>query len=90
MIDFLQPRPFLKKQVAKIPLMILKQIPSKNKYGIVLNLDSNGEVKQSLHDPSGHVYAVSSIIRRDNVLYIGSLFGDYIAKYTLPDISASK
>ncbi|MFC5470137.1 SMP-30/gluconolactonase/LRE family protein [Cohnella suwonensis] len=85
-VDFLQSRSFLKKQMAKLPYGLLKKIPTIKRYGYVLRLDSNGEIKQTLHDPSGNVYAISSVVKKENTLYFGTLFGDFVGQYTLEDV----
>ncbi len=46
-VDLMQPRAFLKHQLAKIPLQILGNIPNleSNRYRLIL--DENGNLKQS-------------------------------------------
>ncbi len=84
-IDTLQPKPFIKKQVAKIPFNVLREIPAlkRNRYGLILVLDQNGSIVQSLQDPTGRVYATSSAHPYQGYLYIGTLYGDDIARYPL-------
>jgi sugar lactone lactonase YvrE len=83
MIDKLQPQAFLKKQVAKIPLRILRAFPAlpMNHYGLVLVLDETGSIRQSLHDPTGRIYAISSARVYEGYLYLGTLLGNGIARY---------
>lgn len=84
-IDNLHPRPFIKKQMAKIPFNVLKAIPAlkRNRYGLILVLDQNGDIVQSLQDPTGRVYATSSAHPYKGYLYLGTLYGDDIARYPL-------
>jgi hypothetical protein len=76
---------FLKNQIAKIPFNILHDFPDwkRNRYGLVLVLDQNGNTKKSLHDPSGRVYATSSANPRGAYLFIGSLYGNGVARYLM-------
>jgi sugar lactone lactonase YvrE len=84
-IDMLQPNPFIKNQVAKIPFNILKGIPAlkSNRFGLILELDQKGLIEQSLQDPTGRVYVTSSANPYKGFLYIGTLYGDAIARYPL-------
>lgn len=50
--------------------LVLQYLP---KYGLVVEVDEEGQVLQSLHDPTGQVIpAVSEVEDRDGVLYFGS------------------
>jgi sugar lactone lactonase YvrE len=84
-IDKLQPNPFLKDQVAKLPSPFLVAIPAlkPNRYGFLLQLDSSGSMQRSLQDPTGRVYATSSATPYQGSLYIGTLYGDAIAQFKL-------
>jgi sugar lactone lactonase YvrE len=82
-IDTLQPRPYWKKQLAKLPYAFLKRVPTMNRYGLAVRLSAEGQVKETLHDPQGNVYGVSSVVRQANALYFGTLFGDSIARLEL-------
>jgi sugar lactone lactonase YvrE len=82
-LDNLQSNSFLKNQVAKIPYSVLVAFPGwkKNRYGVVLILSKNGNILESLQDPTGRVYSTSSAHPYKDYLYIGSLYGDGIARY---------
>ncbi len=84
-LNTLHPNPFLKNQIAKIPFNILRDFPDwkRNRYGLVLKLDQNGNIKKSLHDPSGRVYATSSANPHGGYLFIGSLYGHGVARYLM-------
>ncbi|XP_071962813.1 adipocyte plasma membrane-associated protein-like isoform X2 [Antedon mediterranea] len=81
--DFLSNRPFIKSYLSKIiPLELLpRYLP---KYGLIVELDRLGNIKQSLHDPSGEVVpACSEILDTGDSLYLGSYDKNYIAKIDL-------
>lgn len=79
--DSLHPHPWLKNQMAKLPES-LRVKPQK--YGFVLELDENGEVLRSLHDPLGEHYSfITSAQERNGRLYLGSLTENSIASLSL-------
>ncbi|MDD5711445.1 MAG: SMP-30/gluconolactonase/LRE family protein [Smithellaceae bacterium] len=80
--DMLQPHPFLKAQMAKLPKALW---PKPEPYGLVVALDENGHITQSLQDPTGkHLKEVTSAREYGGYLYLGSLHNDRIGKYKLP------
>ncbi len=79
-IDTLQPRPYWKKQIAKLPYALLKRVPTMNRYGLAVRLNAEGQVTETLHDRQGDVYGVSSVVRQGDTLYLGTLFGDSVAR----------
>jgi len=81
-VDLLHIFPFLKTQFAKLPKFFrLKPKP----YGLVLALDEQGKIMQSLHEPTGkHLKEITSAREYDGYLYLGSLGNDRIGKYKLP------
>lgn len=83
MIDRIQSSVFLKSQMAKIPIKILRNFPNlpPNRYGLILILNENGNIQQSLHDPSGTIYAISSARSHNGFIYIGTLLGTDLARY---------
>jgi len=85
LIDSLQPNPFIKNQLAKIPFNVLKDFSTlkSNRFGLILELDQKGSIVQSLQDSTGRVYATSSANPYKGFLYIGTLSGDAIARYPL-------
>lgn len=79
--DFLAPRPLLKKMVANLPRALW---PKPAPYGLAIEIDEDGKILQSLHDPSGEtVHQVTSVHERDGVLYFGHLHRDRISKVAL-------
>jgi len=80
--DKLQPSPFLKAQMSKLPKFLW---PKPEPYGLVLALDEQGKIIQSLHDPTGkHLMEITSAREFGGYLYLGSLHNDRIGKYKLP------
>jgi len=81
-MDRLHPFPFLKAQMAKLPRALW---PNPKPYGLVLALDEQGEIIQSLHDTSGkYLREITSAREYGGYLYLGSLHNDRIGKYKLP------
>jgi len=51
-------------------------------YGFIIQLNSEGEIVESLHDPSGKsLSGITNVVERDGKLYIGTLEGDAIGVY---------
>lgn len=79
--DKLHPYPFIKAQISKLPKALW---PKPKPYGLVLALDEQGEIIQSLHDPTGkHLKEITSAREYGGYLYLGSLHNDRIGKYKL-------
>ena len=78
--DFLAPRPLLAKMVANLPRALW---PKPAPYGLVIEVDEQGQILQSLHDPDGGVYEVTSVHERDGALYLGHLHRDRITRVPL-------
>lgn len=83
LMDKIQPNAWLKEQIAKLPLNLLNKIPNMqgNRYGMILILDENGNIKESLQDPTGRIYAISSAREYNGFIYISTLLGEDIARY---------
>jgi len=81
-MDTLHPFAFLKAQMSKLPKALW---PKPKPYGLVLALDEEGNILQSLHEPTGtHLKEITSAREHDGYLYLGSLHNDRIGKYPLP------
>ena len=49
-----------------------------------MQVSKEGEIMQSLHDPTGkHAYSISSAHEHDGKLYLGSLVAPYMLAVTL-------
>lgn len=80
--DALQGRPWVKRQLGKFPEALFESI-SVDPYGLVLRLDADGEVVDSLHDPAGDVFGITSATPHEDALYLGSLFGERVTRHRL-------
>jgi sugar lactone lactonase YvrE len=81
-LDTLHAFPFLKAQMSKLPKALW---PKPKPYGLVLALNEQAQITQSLHDPVGeHLKEITSAQEYDGYLYLGSLNNDRIGKYKLP------
>jgi sugar lactone lactonase YvrE len=79
--DFLAPRPLLKRMVANLPRAFW---PKPDPYGLIIELDEQGNIIRSLHDASGaYVEQVTSVHERDGKLYLGHLHRDRITRVGL-------
>lgn len=59
--------------------------PKPKPYGLVLALDEQGKIIQSLHEPTGkYLKEITSAREYGGYLYLGSLHNDQIGKYKLP------
>jgi sugar lactone lactonase YvrE len=82
LMDAIHPYPLLKGIVAKTPKVFW---PKPKPYGFVLALDEQGQITQSLQDPTGrHLMEITSVNEHQGFLYLGSLHNDRIGKYRLP------
>jgi sugar lactone lactonase YvrE len=80
--DMLQPVPFLKSQLTKLPRSLW---PKPKPYGLVLALDEYGQILRSLHDVAGkQLKEITSATENGGFLYLGTLDGDRIGRYKLP------
>ena len=80
--DKLHPSPFRKNLLSKVPPALW---PKPNPYGLVLELDAQGNIIQSLHDPTGeYLKGITSAQEYGGYLYLGSLNNDRIGKYKVP------
>ncbi len=84
-LAWLQERPFVKNQVAKVlPLLLsLGAVPDTGP-GIVVALDETGHIVQTFQDPEGEVVSlVTTAELHDGDLFLGSIAGDWIARCEL-------
>jgi sugar lactone lactonase YvrE len=68
-LDRIGPNPFLRKMMMRLPEFAQ---PAPVRYGMVVELDLDGQVLRSLHDPTGDVAFVTSVMERDGDLYLGT------------------
>ena len=83
-VDRLHPFPVLKAQMSKLPKVFW---PKPKPYGLVLALNEQGRIPQSLHEPTGeHLKEIISARVYGGYLYLGSLHNDRIGKWKLPNM----
>ncbi|KAI6207192.1 Adipocyte plasma membrane-associated protein [Aphelenchoides fujianensis] len=84
LFDKLGPFPWVRKLLASaLPEKYLGQIFAlvKSSYGLVLEMDTNGKIIGSYHDPEGQVIAdVSQVSDDKDHLYLGSFHSNFIAQ----------
>ena len=72
---------FAKRVVYRLPAFLQ---PRPEPYGLVVELDEDGEVLRSFHDPGGEVFGgVTSAKERDSVLYFGTLEQEWLGRMEL-------
>jgi sugar lactone lactonase YvrE len=81
-LDGLQPHPFLKKVVWRLPNFLQ---PNIKRYAFVLGLDSNGKVIQNLQDASPQCFAqIANVVEHKGTLYFGSIGESAIGRLPAP------
>ena len=80
--DALHPHPWLKRLLAKLPRFAW---PRPKPYGLVLEVDEEGRILRSLHDPGGRrVPQITTAREHDGFLYLGTLDRSWVGKLPLP------
>jgi sugar lactone lactonase YvrE len=70
-LDWLQPHPFLKKMVLRLPNFLQ---PNIKRYAFALGLDVNGKVVKNLQDPSPNCFTqIANVVEHKGELYFGSI-----------------
>jgi sugar lactone lactonase YvrE len=82
LLDRIHHHPWLVRQVGRLPEWVLASV-SPDAYGLVLEMDADGEITGSMHDPTGGVHYVTSATPREGALYLGTLVGDGVYRYDL-------
>lgn len=84
-LDGLQPHPFFKKVVLRLPNFLQ---PNIKRYGFALALDSNGRVVRNLQDPSTQCFTqIANVVEHKGNLYFGSIGESAIGRLPLPATS---
>ncbi|MCC6909054.1 MAG: SMP-30/gluconolactonase/LRE family protein [Phycisphaerales bacterium] len=82
-LDFVHPRPWLKRAMCRLPRSML---PKPQHSGLVLGLDLDGAPVEMLRDPSGeHFSLITSVEEHDGMLYLGSLSRPNFARAPRPE-----
>lgn len=80
-LDQMLPHPLLRKVVMRLPDAIK---PKPQPYGYVLSLDENGNILETLQDPSPEAfYPATSVEEHDGSLFVGSLLDRGILRVSL-------
>lgn len=83
-MDAMHPYPFLKKITSRLPRFLW---PKPSPYGLVLEMDGNGKILRSLHDPDGSNLKQITGARDDGrYLYLGGLYADQVGVLELSEI----
>ena len=57
------------------------------KYGLLIEIDNEGNILRSFHDPTGKVVpSVSEVEEHDGILYMGSYYLPYISTLDLREL----
>lgn len=80
LLDFLMPRPFLRKVLLRIPGFLR---PGPARHGFVIALDDEGRIVHNLQDPGGAYAPVTSAVRVGEWLYLGSDRDDALGRIRL-------
>lgn len=68
--------------MGRLPVWLLERtLP--DPYGLVLQMDADGEIHHSLHDPTGGTAFITSAIPHEGALYLGSIQADGVYRYDL-------
>lgn len=79
--DRIHPYPFLKKLLARLPKSFR---PEPEHYGLVVQLDAQGRLMRSLHDPTGaRLREITSAREHHGFLYCGTLNDDHLGRIKL-------
>ena len=68
-VDRMGPKPFLRKVTLRLPQSMH---PAPTRYGLAIEVAADGSPIRSLHDPTGDVAFVASVMERGGELYLGS------------------
>lgn len=85
--DALQPYPFIKNIITALPKDWWVRPEA---YGLVVKMDESGEIRESLHDPSGELGFITNAVEKDGWLYLATLKGDWVGRIKLDTIKLQK
>jgi len=87
--EFLGPYPTIRRLLLQlIPSTLLGKFfgVTSVEHGLVIEVDTNGKILSSLHDPTGVVRETSQVTDDGEFLYIASFHRDFIAKIRKPKV----
>jgi sugar lactone lactonase YvrE len=79
-LDRVHRHPWLVRQMGRLPRSVMGQV-TPDPYGLVVEMDADGDIVDSHHDPTGSVHYVTSATPQDGALYLGTLVGDGVYRY---------
>ncbi|MET3211225.1 UNVERIFIED_CONTAM: sugar lactone lactonase YvrE [Paenibacillus sp. PvR008] len=74
-VDQMHKSPWLAGMMAKLPQSLLSGASAPVKHGLAVELNPQGKLIGSWHDPEGSVYGVTTVVNHDGYLYIGTAPG---------------
>ncbi|XP_074649550.1 adipocyte plasma membrane-associated protein-like isoform X2 [Tubulanus polymorphus] len=83
LLEWASTRPWFKKYLTKVvpQVLLFKAVPS---YGLIVEINQNGKIRRSYHDPDAEVLSsVSQVTEFNKVLYLGSYYLPYISMVDL-------
>ncbi|MEL6863734.1 MAG: SMP-30/gluconolactonase/LRE family protein [Bacteroidota bacterium] len=83
-LDQIMDKPFLRKIIVRLPKSLR---PAPERYGFILGLDQNGQIKYNLQDPNGKYAQISSVQQFGDKLYLGSLAENGVGVFDLTTLS---
>jgi 2-keto-4-pentenoate hydratase/2-oxohepta-3-ene-1,7-dioic acid hydratase in catechol pathway/sugar lactone lactonase YvrE len=81
LVDRLMPHPAPRRVAALLPDRLQ---PAAQRYGLVVRLDADGVITQSLHGPSGSYREIVGVRQHDGWLYLGSLQETAVGRVPVP------
>ncbi|WP_328801556.1 SMP-30/gluconolactonase/LRE family protein [Paenibacillus sp. LX16] len=74
-VDQMHESPWLAGMMAKLPQSLLSGASAPVKHGLAVELNPQGKLIGSWHDPEGSLYGVTTAVNHDGYLYIGTAPG---------------
>lgn len=81
-IDKYDDNPFWRKVMIRLPESMR---PSPEPYGMVVGINSEGQVLHNLQAPSGKLYTTTGLVETDSDLYVTSLTAPFLARVNKAD-----
>lgn len=79
LLDRIHPSPFLKRVALRLPRWAQ---PAPRRYALVLRVDDEGRVLESLHDPAGGYAAIANVVEDAGGLWFGSFAERGLGRWT--------
>ncbi|CAF1070278.1 unnamed protein product [Didymodactylos carnosus] len=84
LVDRLRTWPLLRTLISYFPSWILNYFMHSSRHGLVIEVDNNGQILRSLHDPEGiNIPSTSQVTEYNGYLYFGSYYLPYIGAFKL-------